>query len=176
MIHPGAGWRLREGIHPVINDALVISSFGANDQTSATDNYCLRIDNAETQAAALNGDLQLNSVIFACQENSKGNAIGGFANEQAWAESLGNQFATVADGTAKDPTAANDADLQLLEGAQGIYSIDWATSFVDGAAPLATTDPTTGTYLGGVSAADDWTAPWAYGISDTNKGQDLWFE
>lgn len=172
----GAGWRLREGIHAVINDSLVISSHAANDTSENDDNYCLRIDDPETQDAAVAGDLQLNNVIFACQENSKGNAIGTFASEQAWAESEGNQFATVADGTAKNPTAANDADLQLLEGAQGIYSIDWATSLVDSAAPLATTDPAPGTFLGGVSAADDWTAPWAYGIDPDNRGQALWIE
>lgn len=176
---PGAGWRFREGIHPIINDALLISSFGANDQTSSDDNYCLRIDNAETQAAALNGDLQLNSVIFACQENSKGNAFGSFANEQEFAEDGGNQFATIADGTAVDASAAADTDLQLLEGTTKHLSIAWNTSFVDGAAPLATTQPGSGSAsdaLGAVTAADDWTAPWAYGISADNRGQALWFE
>ena len=172
----GAGWRLREGIHPVINNSLVISSFAANDVTDSDDNYCLRIDNTETQAAAVAGDLQVNSAIFACQENAKGNAFDIFADEQAWAESQGNQFATVADGTAKDASAANDADLQLLEGTQKVYSIGWATSLVDDAAPIATTEPTDGTYLGGLEAAADWTAPWAYGISETNRGQPLWFE
>jgi hypothetical protein len=176
---PGAGWRLREGIHPIINDALLISSFGANDQTSSDDNYCLRIDNGETQAAAINGDLQLNSVIFACQENSKGNAFGAFANEQEFAEDGGNQFATIADGTAVDASAAADTDLQLLEGTTKHLSIAWNTSFVDGAAPLATTQPGSGSAsdaLGAVTAADDWTAPWAYGISADNRGQALWFE
>lgn len=172
----GAGWRFREGIWPVINDSLLISSFAANDTTDSDDNYCLRIDNPETQAAATNGDLQLNSVIFACQENAKGNAIGAFASEQAWAEDAGNQFATIADGTAADATAANDADLQLLEGAQSVFSISWATSVVDGAAPLATTTPTAGTVLGGVDLANSWISGWTYGIEDTNRGQPLWFE
>ncbi len=172
----GAGWRFREGIHPIVNDSLVISSHAANDTSDGDDNYCLRIDNAETQAAALNGDLQLNNVIFACQENEKGNAFGTFAGERAFAEDAGNQFATVADGTAADPTAAADADLQLLEGAQGVYSIDWATSLVDGVAPAATTDPAPGTYLGGVQGVADWTLPWAYGIDPNNRGQALWIE
>ena len=172
----GAGWRFREGIFPVINDSLLISSFAANDITDNDDNYCLRIDNPETQAAAVDGDLQLNSVIFACQENSKGNAIGTFASEQAWATDAGNQFATVADGTAKDASAANDADLQLLEGAQKVYSISWATSQVDGAAPVGTTAPTVGDSLGAVEAASDWISGWTYGIEDTNRGQPLWFE
>ncbi len=172
----GAGWRFREGIHPVVNDSLMISSFTANDTTESDDNFCLRIDNPETAAAAVAGDLQLNSVIFACQEPANGNAIGVFADEKAWAESVGNQFATVADGTAADPTAAADTDLQLLEGAQPVYSLSWATSFVDGAAPIATTTPTDGDILGAVTAAADWTFPWAYGISEDNRGQALWFE
>ena len=172
----GAGWRFREGIFPVINDSLLISSFAANDVTDSDDNYCLRIDNPETQAAAIDGDLQLNSVIFACQENSKGNAIGAFASEQAWATDAGNQFATVTDGTAKDASAANDADLQLLEGTLKVFSIDHATSLIDGAAPDASTAPTAGLYLGGVSLADSWIEGWTYGIEDTNRGQALWFE
>lgn len=172
----GAGWRLREGIWPTITNSLVISSFAANDTIDGDDNYCLRIDDAETQAAAIAGDLQVTSTIFACQENSKGNAVGGFASEQAWAEDAGNQFATVADGTAKDASPANDADLQLLEGPQKLYSISWATALVDDAAPIATTQPSSGNFLGGLDSAADWTAPWAYGLSDTNRGQPLWFE
>ena len=153
-----------------------MSAFGSNDTSDSDDNYCLRIDDTETQDAAAAGDLQLNSVIFACQENAKGNAIGAFASEQAWAEDAGNQFATIADGTAADATAANDADLQLLEGAQSVFSISWATSVVDGAAPLATTTPTAGTVLGGVDLANSWISGWTYGIEDTNRGQPLWFE
>ena len=173
----GAGWRLREGIHPVINNSMIISSFAANDTTESDDNYCLRIDNAETQAAAIAGDLQLNSVVYACQENSKGNAIGGFASEQAFAETdEGNQFATVADGTALNPTAAADTDLQLLEGTQPVFSIDHATSFIDSAAPIATTAPTAGAFLGGLSQSDNWISGWTYGIEESNRGQPLWFE
>lgn len=172
----GAGWRLREGIWPTINDSLLISSFGVNDETDDDDNYCLRIENAETQNAALNGDLQLNSVVFACQENSKGNAFGPYASEQEWAETAaGSQFATVASGTSKDASAANDADLQLLEGTQKAYSIAWASSQIDGAAPIASTEPASGA-LGGLTLANDWIQGWTYGINDTNRAQALWFE
>ena len=182
---PGAGWRFREGIHPIVNDSLLISSFGANDQASGDDNYCLRIDNVETTEAAINGDLQLNSVIFSCQENVKGNAIAdrnavvAFADEQAFAEAEGNQFATVADGTAVDASDAANPEISLLTGAQKVYSLPWNTSIVDSAAAIATTTPTSGTatdILGAVSATDDWTQPWAYGIDPNNRGQALWFE
>ena len=182
---PGAGWRFREGIHPIVNDSLLISSFGANDQASGDDNYCLRIDNVETTEAAINGDLQLNSVIFSCQENVKGNAIAdrnavvAFADERAFAEAEGNQFATVADGTAVDASDAANPEISLLTGAQKAYSLPWNTSIVDSAAAIATTTPTSGTatdILGAVSATDDWTQPWAYGIDPNNRGQALWFE
>ncbi len=165
----GAGWRFREGIWPVINDSLLISSFGANDQSNGTDNFCLRIDDDETNAAATNGDLQLNSVIFACQENQ-------VDTEQATAEGMGAQFATVADGTAVDASTAANPELQLLEGDQKIYSVSWATSMVDSAAPAATTEPTQGNILGAIEATNDWTAGWTYGIHPDNRGQALWFE
>lgn len=178
----GAGWRFREGIWPTVNNSVLISSFGPNDTSNATDNFCLRIENVETLEAAINGNLHLNSVLFSCQENDKNTPIAdrngtlAFADEQAFAEANGNQFATVADGTAKDPTAANDADLLLLEGVQPVYSTLWPTSQIDGAAPIATTAPTAGDYLGGVSLSNDWIAGWTYGIEDTNRGEALWFE
>ena len=182
---PGAGWRFREGIHPVVNDSLVISSFGANDQGAADDNYCLRIDNVETTEAAINGDLQLNSVIYSCQENVKGNpiedrnAVVAFADERAFAEAEGNQFATVADGAVVDASDAANPEVNLLTGAQKVYSLPWDQSIVDTAAPVGTTTPTSGTatdILGAISATDDWTQPWAYGIDPANRGQALWFE
>ena len=182
---PGAGWRFREGIHPVVNDSLVISSFGANDQGAADDNYCLRIDNVETAEAVINGDLQLNSVIFSCQENVKGNAIAdrnavvAFADERVFAEAEGNQFATVADGAVVDASDAANPEVNLLTGAQKVYSLPWDQSIVDTAAPVGTTTPTSGTatdILGAISATDDWTQPWAYGIDPANRGQALWFE
>ena len=71
----------------------------------------------------------------------------------------------------------SDADLQLLEGTIPVFSIDFATSLVDGAAPNASATPTTGTFLGALSlGGTDWTQPWAYGIDPSNRGQALWFE
>ena len=177
---PGAGWRLREGIFATINDALVISSFVENDQGSANDNYCLRIDN-RSQTAAIDGDLTLNAVIFACQENSRGQPFGAFASEQDFAESLGNIFSVVPDGTVMSATAVSNPELQLLEGTVPVYSIDYATMQVDtdgdnfGEVPAGA--PTAGTFVGGLSlGATDWTAGWTYGIHSANRGQALWFE
>jgi hypothetical protein len=165
----GGGFRFREGIWPTINNTLLISSFAANDTTADDDNACLRIDDAETYDAATNGDLKLNGVIFACQENAKD-------DEQPIAEAMGAQFATVADGTALDASTTADPDLQLLDGAQKVQSLSWATSMVDGVAPAASTEPTGGEFLGAISATVDWTEGWTYGIYPGARGEDLWFE
>jgi hypothetical protein len=176
---PGIGLRMREGIFATINDSLVIGSFSANDQAAANDNYCLRIDN-RSQRAALDGDLQLNSVIWSCAERTRGQTFpDGVTTEESFAVAEGNVFATVPNNTAVDPTAAADAGLQLLEGAPPVYSIAWSTSLVDGAAPAASTQPTTAAraFLGATSTTEtDWTKPWAYGLDPAKRAVALWFE
>lgn len=176
---PGIGLRLREGIFPIISDSLVIGSFSANDQAAANDNTCLRIDN-RSQQAALDGDLELNSVIWSCAEKTRAQTFpDGTTNEETFALAEGNVFATVPNNTAVNPTAAADPDLQLLEGTPPFYSIAWASSLVDGAAPAGTTQPTTPAraFLGAVSTAEtDWTKPWAYGLDAANRAIPLWFE
>lgn len=110
-------------------------------------------------------------------------AFGVWNSEQEFAESRGNIFSVVPDGTAMSATAVNNPELQLLEGAIPVFSIDYATSQVDtdgdnvGEAPGAGSMPRQGTYLGGLSqGGTDWTAGWTYGIDPANRGQALWFE
>ncbi|HZD54210.1 MAG TPA: hypothetical protein VE175_14265 [Woeseiaceae bacterium] len=166
---PGAGWRLREGIFATITDSMIISSFG---EDSTDDNYCLRVDN-RSQQAAQDGDLEISSSIFACQDRTHGGSLPNGTSVEQWAIDSGNQFATISAQT--DPTAANDADLQLLEGTPPLYSIDFSAMQVDGAAPTATAPA--GAFIGGLSLGDtDWTQPWAYGLQADNEGEALWFE
>jgi hypothetical protein len=174
---PGAGFRFREGIFVTVNDSMVIGSFAANDAVAANDNFCLRIDNRSGQAA-LDGDLILNNVVYACAEKTNGQTLGGSTTtEEQFASDSGNIFATIPTGTAVSATAANDTDLQLLEGSPPIYSIDYATSQVDGAAPAAGSDPTPALFIGALSLGEtDWTATWTYGLHPDNQAQPLWFE
>jgi hypothetical protein len=169
---PGAGWRLREGIHPVINDALLISTFAENDTTSDNDNYCLRVEDDETIAAATNGDLQYNSAIIACQEPYRD------ATNETIAADQDALVAAVAATGVTSATAVSDPDLQLLEGTVPVYSIDFATSAVDGVTPpTGAFAPVDGSFLGALSLGEtDWTQPWAYGIDASNRGQALFFE
>ncbi|NOX68717.1 MAG: serine/threonine protein kinase [Gammaproteobacteria bacterium] len=181
---PGAGWRFREGITPTINDALLIASFGVTDATNANDNYCLRIDN-RSQQAALDGELKLNSVLYSCGENTRGQTLAGSTvTEEAFATNdatygQGGQFHTVIAGSATSATAQNDAELQLLGGPLAIGSLPWNTSMINGAVPTATSQPTAGpaSHLGALADGGvDWTAGWTYGIHPDNRAQALWFE
>ncbi len=172
---PGAGWRLREGLFIDLVDTLLIGSFAAADTTSGNDNYCVRIDN-RSQQAALDGDLNITSVIAACEERTRGQTFpDGTTTEEAFF-TANNVFATVAG--AVDATPAADTDLQLLEtntAGLPIYSIEYATMSVDGAVPAGA--PQNGTFIGGVALSiPDWTLDWTYGLHDGNRGQALWFE
>lgn len=176
---PGAGPRFREGIFVELNDSLVIGSFAANDQAADNDNFCLRLDNRSAQAA-IDGDLTLNNVIWACAERTGGDGTSTpltSAQVEQFATDSGNVFATIPNDTAVSATAANNAELQLLEGEPPIYSIAYATSQVDGAVPGAGSDPDPAIFLGALSLGeDDWTAGWTYGIHPDNRAQPLWFE
>ena len=169
---PGTGWRLREGIFANISDSMVITSFGVD---SADSNYCVRIDNRSLQAAE-DGDLTITNTIFACEEPTRegsSNTLPGGRTTLQFLQDSGNVFATITGQT--NATAAADPDLQLLEGTPPIYSIDVATSAVDGAAPMIT--PANGTYIGGLSLGDvDWATGWAFGLVDGNRDEPLWFE
>lgn len=175
---PGAGPRFREGIFPTLSNSLILSSFKASDATSGSDNYCLRIDD-RSQQAAVQGDLKLESVIFACGERTNSSTpwtFDGTTTTESFATTQGNVFATISG--AVDPTAAANPELQLLEGTVPVYSIAWSASQVDSAAPAATTTPTDGSgYLGALSASvSDWTTGWTYGLHDGSRAIALWFE
>lgn len=170
---PGAGWRLREGIFATITDSQVIGSFAASDATSASDNYCLRIDN-RSQQAAIEGDLVLENNIFACGEKTNSSTPWTFDGVTT-TESFGAANGVFADVTGVvDPTASADTDLQLLEGTPPYFSIENSAILVNGANPGLT--PAT-TYIGGIALSiPDWTAGWTYGLVDPDRAQPLWIE
>ena len=166
---PGAGWRLREGIFASINDSMVVGSFSSDSDDS---NYCLRVDN-RSQRAAQDGDLSLNSVIFACADKTKGNALPNGTSVEDWATENGAVFATI-EGWA-DPTPNAHTELQILENTPPVYSIDHETMSVNGTSPRI--EPKNGTYIGALSTVDvNWAMGWTYGIFDGYRAQPLWFE
>ena len=170
----GAGWRFREGIMPTVKNSLMISTYSADTTPGDGDNYCIRIDDAETLQGAEDGNMVLQSNIFACEEKTKGGPLPGGQTIQEWAEANGNQFVDVSGMV--DPTADADTGLQLLSaGAESplpIFSIDPASTMVPAATPQGDR-----TYLGALSnMGTDWTKGWTYGLHDGNRAEALWFE
>ncbi|MFA0812026.1 hypothetical protein [Microbulbifer epialgicus] len=69
---PGAGWRLREGIYPMITNSIIIASFAADETADDGNNYCLRMESAQTRSEATSGtEAVLTSNIFACEDRTK---------------------------------------------------------------------------------------------------------
>ncbi|MGB0998189.1 MAG: hypothetical protein ACPGXJ_07900, partial [Pseudomonadales bacterium] len=165
---PGAGWRLREGIEPTIQNSLVISSFMADAKTNddgsndSDGNYCFRPQSYGTSVT-------IDGVIMACQDNFKDDgATAAAANDM--------QFATLTAGVATDPTATADTGLVIVEGAKKLSSVALATALVDDAAPTITAAGTDATYIGAIT--DGVTNPyegWTVGIFEADA-EPLWFE
>ncbi|WP_043316357.1 hypothetical protein [Microbulbifer sp. HZ11] len=182
---PGAGWRFREGIFPMITNSMVVGSFAADESGADGNNYCLRVDSVETAAALESGEAQIEGNIFACADKTKGEQIGG-VDLAEWAEANGNTFANVAADAALNPTAAADTGLQLLEGPLSVFSIDAESMMVNDAAiaisPVVgatdgSDDPVARAYFGALSAGGtDWTVGWTYGLHEGSRAQALWFE
>lgn len=175
----GRGWKFREAIFPTIENSLMISSFSVDDPASI--NACLDVKDDETLQGAQDGNVVLKSVIFACVDKTFNGPLPNATTTEAWAVANGNQFATVV-GSA-NATALADTGLVLLEGTPAIYSVPFATTVVDGAAPTATA-PSGGSYIGALSlGATDWTSGWTYGLFAGSRAVDaagadikLWFE
>lgn len=166
---PGQGLRIREAHFPTIQNAIVTASYAADELLSdTTHNFCFRLDNEGLQAAQ-DDDLVVASSIIACQDLTNGNSLPNGTTTQAWLESKGNLMYQSAEA-GDDPTVASNADLVILD---GFYSVPTADMVV-GTGTIPT--PVDSTVIGAVSADNDWTAGWTYGLHEGNRAQPLWFE
>lgn len=167
---PGQGMRIREAHFPTIENALITTAYGADIKLGDDDyNYCVRIDNEGGQAA-LDGNLTMSQSVVACQDLIDGDLNGSSTLDWLNLTNFTYQSAEAGD----DPTATSNGDLVILD---GFYSVALSDMRVGNAATAPAITPTQGrTYIGAVTAGDDWTAGWAYGLETTNRGQALWFE
>jgi len=162
---PGAGLRLREGLWPTIENALVIGSFSVAE--AGSDNWAIRVDDTVADAFVA-GNASITGSLFAAEEKSS-KQINGQDVDVYLTANGGNVFADITG--AVNATASTDTGLQLLEGTPPIYSIAAASSL-----PIITPAGSR-SYTGALSTgATDWAAGWTYGIYSANRGQALWFE
>jgi len=157
----------RQGAQFQLADSVIFGGYLGNGATGS--NECLEIESAESLAFAASGASTLNTTIIACSEAAKGTLANGDTVEQ-W---VLNTSANAADYSFNIGnviiTDATNPNVVVLE--PGTFYT--ATAFADatGAAFTMGTQQ-----IGAVTAADDWTAGWTYGLHADNRGQDLWFE
>lgn len=168
---PGQGMRIREAHYPVIQNALITTAYKGDVKLADDDyNYCVRIDN-EGLKAADDDILKIESSIIACQDLTDGDNLPTSNKTQlAWLNENNDTMQTLEAG--EDPTAAANANLEILD---GFYSLPLADMKVNGAAPTVTPADSRA-FIGAVTKDDDWTAGWAYGLDPANSGQALWFK
>jgi hypothetical protein len=113
--------------------------------------------------------LFISSSILACQDLTKGNSLPNGTSTADWLTASGNLLYQTAEA-GDDPTATSNTDLVILN---GFYSVPLADMVV-GTDSIPT--PVDSTILGAVSADNDWTAGWTYGLHEGSRAQPLWFE
>ncbi|HEY7884191.1 MAG TPA: serine/threonine protein kinase [Cellvibrionaceae bacterium] len=163
----GHGWRIREGIFLNIENSIMTTAYMAS---SPADNYCVRIDSSESLQALQDGEWAIEQSVIACSDLSTGANLPNGTTQLAYLESANDVMQTNAAG--EDPTPASNNNLQILD---GFYSLPIGDMVINGG-PV-TVVPTDGrAFIGGVTADDDWTAGWTYGLHPENRAQPLWFE
>ena len=161
---PGAGFRLREGIFPTIENSLVIVTWQVAE--AGSDNWAIRVDDTVASEGFANGNASITGAVFAAFSKSSKTIAGSDVSD--WLVANNDVvFADIATNTVVNPTATADTDLVLLEGTPALFGV------TSGATPEGDT-----TYQGGAltTSGTNWTASWAYGLYDGNRGQALWFE
>lgn len=159
---PGAGFRLREGLWPTIENALVIGTWQVAE--AGSDNWAIRVDDTVASDGFALGNASINGAVIAAKTKSSKTIAG--LNVSDWL--VANNDVVFADITTEpvNPTSAADDALVLVDGTPAIFGLTTGASPAGGAA-----------YAGGAlpSGGTNW-ASWAYGIFDGNRGQALWFE
>lgn len=171
----GAGLRIREGHFVKVYNSLVTTAYAADGVTDAEgnddpdENQCIRIDNPETGAAADAGDLVVSASIFACHDLTKGGALPSGTSLADFISANNDVMSTNVAG--ENPESGSDENIVLLD---GFYSLPLTDMIINGG-PVTVT-PVNSDIIGAVSAQDDWTAGWSYGLHVENRAQPLWFE
>jgi len=161
---PGAGFRLREGLFPTINNALVVGTWQISE--AGSDNWAIRVDDTVASEGFAKGNASINGAVIAAFAKSSKTIEG--SNVSDWLVANNDVvFADITDNVAVNPTSAADAGLVVLEGTPPIFGV------TTGATPAGDA-----TYTGGALTLDgtNWTENWAYGLYEGNRGQALWFE
>ena len=159
---------LRRGPQAVIVDSVI---FGGYSEDPEANNECFEIDDGVTRDFAQQGLTTMNHTIIACAQATKDSLSNG-DDISEWV--LGaNPSTNGADYSFNTDNViildAQNANVQVLD------SFYTATQFFDDTGTEFTVTPDSGK-VGAVTRDDDWTSPWSFGLSPSNRAQPLWFE
>jgi len=166
-----SGYRIRQGGRANIENSLVYSGYANKlGAVGTANNRCYRPESTTTlrdmeSSTTANLLVSVKDTVFACETLSPGALPNGTTFED-WLRGAGAFAFNSGNALISD---VGNANVALLE--PGTFYT--APALTDAAGnPI----PTPEGGLGGVTRANDWTRPWAYGLRDGNRGQPLWFE
>lgn len=166
---------VRQGGRLLLEDSILDTRYAISvlSRASATDTPCYRIQSSTGLTDGVAGLTQVDGTIVSCPNP----APGAFANGDTFLSWIGGANPSAAgqnysfnalNTVITDPANANVSVLTI-----GTFYT--ATTLTDAAAAAIPALPS-GRAYGAVRANSDWTAPWAYGIRPSNRGQALWYE
>lgn len=161
---------VRQGGQLALENSIIYAGYGTA-VNAVTSNECLEVESdTSLDFASAGGTFTAVNTLLACEESAKGTLTNGdtltswFLGENPSANGADYSFNT-GNFIIADPVNANVT--VLVPGT--FYT---AAAFVDESGTTIVAD-TTG--LGAVAEGDDWTAPWAFGLTASNADVPLWF-
>jgi hypothetical protein len=158
------GAEMRRGTLFTVEDSIFYDGYAVS-QLSQSATRCFRVTDTETAQQAVGGQSSVKSSVIACEVPT--------SDGTNWATVTADSVAQWITNTGTGSYPANtdnvifgdsaNANLQILD---GIYT---ATEFRDLNGDVFTVDSVNGGAIGAVTAGDDWTAGWTFGLDD------LWF-
>ncbi len=164
------GVLVRQGGQLTMENSIVYAGYGTSVNALAS-NECLEVESSVSLAfAAANDAFTQTGNVLACQEAVKGTLANGDALTQWFlganpSTNGANYSFNTGNFIIMDPANANT---QVL--VPGTFFT--APAIVD---EVGTTLIADASGLGAVQEGDDWTAPWAFGLSPSNTDVPLWF-
>ena len=169
-LDPGEGLKLREGIWPTYENAIVTTAYRGDVTPNSTENWCLDLDGSDVQDGAANGHVQIKGSVFACSDLTAGRTVGGMSDVDWLRTTEGNAVYHSAEA-GEDPTAASNPGLVILDGYFATPVADMKAGTETIPSPVDGSD-----FIGGLKKTDDWTTGWTYGLDPANRGEPLWFQ
>jgi hypothetical protein len=161
----------RQGGHLLLENSIVFGGYGTL-VNGLTSNECYEIESATGLDSAAAGEetFRVTNNVIACEEAVKGTLANG--------DAITEWFLGVANSTNGADYSFNTGNFVIIDPANVLTQVlvpgtyYTAAAIVDETGTTVVADAST---LGAVRAADDWTAPWAFGLREENADEQLWF-